>query len=319
MKNISVFLLLILIIAGCSLDSDKKDESGFVFKGFPEAVTTLKGWELDETNTGLKGDYSKLTEITVSDVGCISYGNLVVNIDNITISDKFIPYTVIIEADGVVFERCMFQPASCGTGMPLIFTQDTRVVFRDCEMDFSGIPIDIVYFSIGVNLTGEIYRCNIYGAATGISIHNPDSGKASVAEGNYIHDLRYREPAHVDGLTVRNCSGSGGMVIRNNKIIVDVLATGPLFMQALQGHIDNVLVEGNLLQGYGSSLVIEYNKYGYGGNIQAVNNRLDSWNTGGGGPWFGYHDGGPGWAVWEENYVYDAASEDCKGPVINEL
>lgn len=310
-KYFSKFVIIIFTtqLFGCSL-----------------AYESAPGWERNETNTGLRGNYSNLTEINVTDVGYIDAGGLLrIDKNNITISDKRIPYNIIVPASGVVIERCLFQPTDCGLGMPLIMAAETsdspgisHVIFKDCEMDFSNIPLEKVYMSIGVSIKGEIYRCNIYGSSTGISILNTGSDKPSIAEGNYIHGLRYREPAHVDGLTIRNSSGTGGIIIKNNYILVECTATGALFMQALQGPIYNVIIEGNLIQGFGNCIGLEYNANGYD-NIQAINNRIDPWTISGAGPWYGYHSGGSGWTVWIDNYSYNERDTDCKGKIIPEL
>lgn len=281
------------------------------------AGSSLKGWELSEKNTGLKGDYTKLKIIKPEDVGSLARKTLFVSKNNITISDKHIPYQVVVTGKGVIFERCRFQPTTTGKGSPLIRSQESRAIFRDCEMDFSKVPIEQAYMSIGITLCGEIYRCNIYGSSTGIYISNNKSKETSIAEGNYIHGLRFQRPAHVDGLTIRRCDGQGGMIIRNNRIITDVPATGALFIQAWAGHINNVLIEGNLLQGYGHCLGLESNKHGYGKNMRAINNRLDAWTVQGAGPWYTTVAGGTSWSVWKDNYAYDAKAKDFKGQVVN--
>lgn len=301
--NMAAFLITLTFFCSCAMDGEPAHA----------------GWYLDETNTGLRGDHSKLTPIEIDKVGYINAQPLYIAVDNITISDKFIPYPVVVVAKNVVFERCFFQPPDQGAGVPCIISEQTRAIFKDCEMDFSNVPIEKV--GIGIVLIGEIYRCNIYGSSSGISIHNPDSYETSVAEGNYVHDLRFHGEAHVDGLTIRNCNGPGGMRITNNHILVEsVIATGPLFIEPLQGPINNVLIEDNLLQGYGNTISLGHSSYyRYGDNMQAKNNRLDAWTMGGGGPCYGTTGGSkPGWAVWSENYSYDEENhnDDYKGVLI---
>lgn len=305
--RITIILFFTAVFSGCGADSSNP--------------ITLSSWKIDETNTGLKGDYSNLTLINPEEVGSLAANTLSVSKNDITISDKQIPYTVIVTGTGVRFERCRFQPVTVGQGIPLIRSQETRAVFSDCEMDFSLVPIEQAYMSIGITLCGEIYRCNIHGSSTGIYISNNSSDQASVAEGNLVHGLRFMEPAHVDGLTIRRCDGTGGMIIRNNYIRVDPSrATGALFIQAWGGHIDNVLIEGNFLQGYGHCLALEYNEHGYGSNMRAINNRFDAWTVDGGGPWYTTVAGGDGWAAWEDNYVYDeeASADDYRGAAVDE-
>ena len=69
-------------------------------------------------------------------------------------------------------------------------------------------------------------------------------------------------------------------------------------------------IEGNLLEGLGWQLGLEENTSGYD-NMRAMNNRFS-------GTGFGttYRTGGPGWAQWQENYVYSASAVDGKGRIV---
>lgn len=324
MKNLGkqrlvLLILILLVFTGCGKDTDKTtgndDSVADVGSLYPESA--LKGWHIDETNTGLKGDYTGLEALNASDVGYIAYGSLYITIPGVTISRKLIEYPVIIQAGGVTIEYCLIRPTAGGNGVPVVQAADATV--RDTEINLLLTPPNIAGGCI--TIVGEnciIERCNIRGGACGISIHNTSATKISVAQDNYVHELQcYTDPqgnvAHVDGLTIRDSSGKG-IIVRNNNIQVGTsIATGPLFIQALQGHINNVLIEGNLLKGYGTALALDYNANGYGNNMSAVDNRLYSepgWITG--------ISGGPGWNEWSENYLYDAANEDCKGGTVSE-
>jgi len=289
---------------------------------YPE--TALKGWQLNTNNTGLCNDYTGLVDIDPSTVGRIEQLNnvLYITIPGVTITYKRINYPIVIEASGVTIEHCLIRPNAAGYGVPIV--QAGNATIRDSEIDCSAIPLNQVGFSIAV--AGEnciIERCNIHGASTGIGIHNSSPSRISVAQGNYIHDLRlYTNPntgetAHVDGLTIRRSNGLG-VIVRNNFIRVEPnQATGALFIQA-NSYINNVLVQGNLLQGYGNCLCLEQNTAGYGYNMFANNNRLDAWTVQGAGPWYAAVAGGPGWNEWTNNYAYDPNSNDCQGIVIPE-
>ena len=273
----------------------------------------LNGWHINETNTGLCGKYTGLAELDPSEAGYVAYGTLFITINGATISHKEINYPVNIQAEGVTIEQCLIRPYSCGRGVPVVIADNA--IIRDSEIDCENIPLEQVGFSIVVNGDNFIIeRCNIHGGSSGISIGSTADTMVSVAQGNYVHGLRlYTDPdtnetAHIDGLTIRRSDGLG-VIIRNNFILVQPdIATGPLFIQAWRGHINNVLVQGNLLQGHGFCLALEYNAYGYGNNMRAVNNRIDPWTDNGSGPWYAYVSGGQGWYIWDNNYSYNSGA-----------
>lgn len=308
-----ILLLLLMTLIKCGDSSGSIDQIIDLDSLYPE--TALKGWELNSGNTGLCDDYTGLDVIDPATVGSVDGVTLYIRVPDITISHKQINYPIAVEASNVIIEHCLIKPTACGYGVPIVQVDNTTI--RDSEVDCDGIPIEQAGFSItvsGVNCIIE--RCNIHGASSGISIQNTSASAVSVAQGNYIHDLRlYTDTsgntAHIDGLTIRISSGKG-VIVRNNYILVEPdIATGPVFIQAWAGHINNVLVEGNLLQGYGYSLALEYNAYGYGNNMQAINNRIDAWTS-----WYCYVSGGPGWHTWENNCKYNAGAEDCAGDLI---
>ncbi|MBN2403120.1 MAG: hypothetical protein JXN64_12060 [Spirochaetes bacterium] len=275
------------------------------------AGTDLKGWELNETNTGLKGDYSKLTEFNVSLGKLASSGGPLYLPAGIKISDKILRYQLFLDAGGITIERCLIRPVGVGKGMPLVTAGNA--IIRDSEIDGSLIPDERIVYSIAYSGHGIIERCNIHHAATGIFINNTGS-KISVAQGNFIHNLRWISPAHMDGITVRRSDGKG-LIIRNNRSICDSVrgSTGALFIQPYQGFIDNVLIEGNLLEGYGYNLYLEYRGHRYGSNIRVINNRFNAYS--GSARTVGV-DGGPGWHEWSENYIYKKDASDGRGKAV---
>lgn len=284
---------------------------------YPE--TSLKGWELNKSNTGLCEDYTGLAILDPATVGAVEYGTLYIRTDGVTISNKQINYPVINEADNVTIDHCLIRPTSCGRGVPVV--QVDGATITNSEIDCSLIPLENV--NIALNGVDCIIENNyIHGASTGISIHNRSTSRVSVAQGNYIDGLRFyedpvtHEVSHIDGLTIRVSSGAG-IIVRNNSIWVETeIVTGPLFIQAWAGHINNVLIEGNLLHGYGHCLALDYNAHGYGDNMRAVNNRMEALTVQGAGPWYAAVAGGGGWYEWEDNYDYDDTAEDCMGTVI---
>jgi hypothetical protein len=300
-------------LAACPVPAETCSAGAFACVGPSE----LMGWELDETNTGLKGDYSNLTEL--SDFTGIGYlgselGPLYITANNITISNRQINYMTIVQGTGVVIDKCLIRPISGGGGMPNVMLSNT--IIQDSELDASLIPAENVFAGISASGGCRIYRCNIHHMSTGVQIYN-ESSTTTVVEGNYIHGLRYVSPAHIDGLTIRRAEGPS-TIIRNNRIIAAASAvTGAFFIQA-QAYIDNVLIEGNLLEGDGYNFCLDYNAAGYGNHMQVINNRFNLYDYDGGiGFGEAYIAGGPGLYAWSDNYDYDADGEDGKGTMIS--
>ena len=108
------------------------------------------------------------------------------------------------------------------------------------------------------------------------------------------------------GITAARWSGPGG------RVVATALrrARRATFVQAYAGRIDNLTVEGNLLEGNGYQLGLEASRYGYG-TVTAVNNRFS-------GTGFGprYVSGGVGWATWADNYLYAPGAIDARGTVV---
>jgi hypothetical protein len=124
--------------------------------------------------------------------------------------------------------------------------------------------------------------------------------------------LRHSDPdSYQDGITIRDYSGPH-VIIRNNRIdATSELETGSCFIQAGMGFIDNVLVEGNPLEGNNWKLALEASSHGYGNNLRATDNRFS--NTGYG---EAYVSGSAGWSVWQNNYMNDPAQPDHKGAIV---
>ncbi len=278
------------------------------------SASTLMGWELNRKNTGLKGSYKGLKELDLkggdSGLGRMNGNTLFVNTGK-TIKNRIITCPLNLEAGGIKIMNCLIQPTEVGRGMPLIISEDSTI--EDSEIDGSRIPRAIIVMSIAFAGSGKIIRCDVHHAATGISINN-SSQTVSVAEGNYIHDLIYVKPAHVDGITTRISSGAG-TIIRNNRIVVDTkICTGSLFIQTTFGRIDNLLIEGNLLEGHGYNLAMDKSRFDYGKNIKIRNNRFKPYKGGLGAVSI---QAGISIADGSENYFYEPSSKNCKGKAIS--
>jgi hypothetical protein len=305
-----------ILVAGSVIDLSVTVISSADPTGTTPGPVSLKGWELTEENTGLAGvgvDPSSLTVYTGSstpEAGTV-------------IRDSLITTTLDLSAGDITITRCLIRPTNVVAGSHILVntTTDSTVTISDCDIDCDDVPASVVAKSCAFAGAGTIERCNIYGMGSGIWLRGSGS-VASRLEGSYIHGLRaYGDPtttgSHNDGMTVRDYSGPG-MVISNNRI--DCSSgndTGALFIQPSAGAIDNVSIEGNLLEGRGYNLALEaaldrWPGNGYGANMIAINNRYSPTGWGA-----GYVSGGSGWADASENYINDPAREDNKGAAVS--
>lgn len=274
----------------------------------------LKGWQLNEFNTGLAGvgvDRSALPLYTGSDTPA----------DGAVIREMRIEKQLDLSAGTVTLERCWIRPLSIGRGLPIIwnYNRDTGSVLptcawiRDCDIDCTAVSSADIGWSAAFGGSGVIERCHIWGSGTGLWLRGV-SPIVIRAEENYIHGLRHSPPdSHQDGMTLRDYSGPEASLLNNRIDSSSESETGPLFLQAGFGHIDNVHIEGNLLEGNAWKLVLEANAYGYGPNMRAMDNRFR--NTGYGAA---YVTGGPGWAEWRGNYLDDPTQIDHRGALVSQ-
>jgi len=279
-----------------------------------KSSSTIMGWDLDKKNTGLRGNYSGLKKLDLngadSGVGRMNGNTLFVNAGK-TIENRIIPCPLNLEAGGITIRKCLIQPLEVGRGMPYIKCENSTL--EDSEIDGSKMPGNVMGMSIAFAGSGKILRCDIHHASTGISINNA-SNTVSVAESNYIHDLVYVEPAHIDGITTRISSGAG-TTIRNNRIVINSkIATGGIFIQTTFGRIDNLTIEGNLIEGYGYNLAMDKSRFDYGKNIKIKNNRFKPYQ---GGLGVVSIQAGINIADGSGNCLYEASSKDGKGKAVS--
>ncbi len=295
----------------------------------PPPATHLKGWQLNGSNTGLAGASIDRNLLLLYDPPAdqVQYGTWYVPAGTVMTNRRIEIGGIDISAGGITLERCYFRPASIGRGMPLIRgTGATQNIIRNCDIDGSAIPLNPdgtnpACGSMAISCANiQVLLCNISGLASGVAFY----GQHPVTmEGTYIHDLVQGEwflgsgQSHQDGFTMRDYTGSLALV-RNNYILtnpVSHMATGPLFLQATWTtcFLDNIYIEGNLLAGYGYNLVVERDNGGYGRHLWAVNNRFDPYSG-----WLAYVEHGPGWALWQENYLNDPGQADNRGTAVAE-
>lgn len=295
----------------------------------PLPATPLKGWQINASNTGLTGagfDRNSLAlyEPPESEV---RYGTWYVPAGTVMTERRIETGGIDISAGGITLERCYFRPLSIGRGMPLIRgTGAAQNTIRNCDIDGSAIPLNTdgtnpACGSIAISCANiQVLLCNISGMASGVAFY----GQHPVAmEGTYIHDLVQGEwfpgsgQSHQDGFTIRDYTGSLAL-IRNNHILTNPashMATGPVFLQATWTacFLDNIYIDGNLLAGYGYNLALERDNGGYGRHLWAVNNRFDPYSG-----WLAYVEHGPGWALWQDNFLNDSGQADNRGAAVAE-
>lgn len=248
-----------------------------------------------------------------------------------TISGQLITNGLDLSAGGIMIERSCIQPTSIGRGLPVLTTTDNNVTFlpgpepvtiRDSEIDGSRLGTEMGALSTGFIGIATVQRNYVHHLGSGIALFHSGASLDALIENNYVTDLLGWGDAattgnHSDAFTIRDFSNverpDRKAVIRNNRFDCDSPnPTGAFFIQAYAGRIDNVTIEGNLLEGSGYQLALEAKDSGYS-NITATDNRFS-------GTGFGavYVTGGPGFASWQDNYVYAAAAPGARGTAVSE-
>jgi hypothetical protein len=301
MRNLLIISVIFLILTGC-----KKENL--------EPVNSLKGWQIDENNIGLAG-------VGINPSTLPLYTGTNKPLAGTVIKEMRIEQQMDLSNGNITIERCLIKPLSIGRGLPIIWNYNidnlevlaVSAFIRDCDFDCTAIPAGDIGWSAAFAGSGVIERCNIFGCGSGLWLRGISPIEVR-AENNYIHGLRHSDPdSHQDGLTIRDYTGPQ-LIVRNNRIDATAESeTGPCFIQAGFGYVDNILIEGNLLEGNNWKLILEAGSKGYGNNLKAINNRFR--NTGYGA---GYVSGGNGWEDWQENYMNDPIQVDNKGQLVAE-
>ncbi len=246
------------------------------------------------------------------------------------ISGKLISGGLDLSAGGIIIENSCIQPTSAGRGMPVVATQNfntftitpSRVTIRNSEFDGSRLTTEDAAWAtafIGIaDLTGNY----IHGFGSGIGIMNSGSSLDATIERNYVTGLvAWGDPAttgnHSDAFTIRDFTNrtraDRKLVVLNNRFNSNSGSdTGALFIQTYSGSIDNVLIQGNLLEGNGYQLGLNQMNDSYS-NLRAENNRFSGTGYGA-----SYVQNGPGWAQWDSNFIYSSSTADGKGRAVSQ-
>lgn len=230
-----------------------------------------------------------------------------------------------LSAGGIVLQNSCIQPDAVPRGLPVLTTQNTntmqiapeKVIIRNNEISGSLLTAEYAAMATGIMGNADVIGNYIHGFGSGIAVMNSGDELDVLIAGNYVTGLvAWGDGAttgnHSDAFTIRDFSSERrpdrSLIVRDNRFDCDSgNDTGALFIQTYSGRIDNVLVQGNLLEGNGYQLGLEQKNSPYS-NLRAVNNRFSGT---GWGPT--YVTGGPGWDEWEANYLFDPASTDARG------
>jgi hypothetical protein len=308
--------------ATMSLTIDVEAADALTHKTY-SVVVRLKGWQLDETNTGLAGAGIDKNTLPVYD------GPLVGGIwheppSGSVISLKRIDHPLSLTKGNITIDRCWIRPTRL---LPASFVYtfdfnngnpgaDTSTIV-DSDIDGTLLADQEAAAQCAVDGLATVQRTNMFSMGTGIAVFAFGLNRNIAVEQNFVHDLRkYGDPAtgsHNESFTIRGFVGSS-LQIRNNHFVSKTgNDSGAIFIQPYADAIDNTLIEGNLLETYGWCIPLMTQNHDYGTNMRARDNRFVELGYG---P--GYVQGGPGWALWEDNYYDDPSVPAHKGRVANQ-
>jgi hypothetical protein len=285
------------------------------------SVTTFPASLLNASNTGIAK-----WGLVGADLPLYTGSNVPAN--GTVIHRKKIPFMLCLNQGNITVSECLIQPtASDSTAAVTTMDQNTftitpsTITVRDCEIDGSLLPEVDRARTTGFMGIANVTGCYIHDVASGLAYMTVGGQLDGLLEGNYVTGLfPYGDPNttgnHCDGLTIRDFTNSVRSnrvaIVRNNRInCFNNNATGALFLQTSSGDINNVTVEGNLLEGSGWLCGLEAISGHTYSNIVANDNRF-AFQVG---VAYGITEvtGGPGWATWTNNYRYDSASNNGQG------
>lgn len=307
-------------------------------------ATALKGWELTATNVGLAPFGLSCDTLPL-------YTGPAKPAAGTTITGKRIESALDLSAGNVTVEKSCIKPRNtgvlgslssttfchsyCENGLPA----GTRATVRDSEFDGSYLSNANVAGSCAFDGIADLYRNYAHDVGSGLCFRATDrNGKtgswtanlstSAVVSGNYVTRLRHSGEAHHDGGTVRDFRKDAGntrsIVFINNRfdsqpINVTDWQTAAFVVQATYSgySINNLWLDGNLLEGRAYNLTLEQAGGGYS-NVHSTNNRFRQPDNCNGGC-YGYSSvvGGPGWSEWTGNYLYSSTGQNAQGQVVN--
>ncbi len=278
----------------------------------------LMGWQLNASNVGLAQFGLTCDQLPV-------YTGSLRPAAGARISGVRIIGNLDLRNGDIVVERSCIRPGS-GTGSlvtnyvcgaddcPVI--SEKSIVIRDSEFDASTVPASQIAGSCAFRGTGTLQRNYMHGMGSGICFYGTGMKHEAIAEQNYVTDMRSYGGSHNEAATIRDfmLDQNPNRIARFTQNRFDIASgnvTAGLFIQPTWDDIDTLVVEGNLIEGGGYNLFLNASHGSYQ-NVRAINNRFRST---GWGP--STVMGGPGWAQWSNNYMYDATKADARGALVN--
>jgi hypothetical protein len=279
-----------------------------------ETTAPTVGWTVDETTVGLAP-----LGLVCNQLPAYS-GPYEIPAGTVMSGRRFTDGVSLYQGD-ITIERSCFQPNSVGSGLPIAGTTNYngesepgrgKVIIRDCEFDGTLLSDEIARTVTAFSGIADLQRNYIRHLGSGISLSNTGTQQDALVEHNFVVDTGSSEGSSFVITDFTDADRPDRVaIIRNNRFGHDTsTGSGAARIVAASERIVNVTFEGNLLEGPGYNLVLEWSDYGYS-NLSAINNRFIPTGFG------ATYSTGPGWAIWQENYLYDPAMPDGKGQVVN--
>lgn len=303
----------------------------------------LMGWQLTSTNTGLAPHGLTCMGLPLFDKPAkLEAGK--------TYTGWRFEAALDLSAGNVTVEKSCIKPRNtgvlgslssttschsyCETGLPA----GTRATVRDSEFDGSYLSNANVAGSCAFDGIADLYRNYAHDVGSGICFRATDRNAkpgswtanlstSAVVSGNYVTRLRHSGEAHHDGGTVRDFrkdpANPRSLVFVNNRFdsqpinVTDWQTAAFVVQPTYSGYsINNLWLDGNLLEGRAYNLTLEQAGGGYS-NVHSTNNRFRQPTNCNGGC-YGYSSvvGGPGWSEWTGNYQYSAIAANNAGQVV---
>ncbi len=312
-------LLTLVLLGACSAAPPTKSEPA---ASSSSVGTPGAGWLVTAENVGLRSQGLSCSGLPV-------YTGPRDVVAGTTISGQRITHPLNVSAGSITIERSCMQPTVADPGLPLVATTNYNtlrpaagvVTIRDSEFDGSRLGGQAAAQATAFLGVANLLNNYVHGFGSGLALMDTGTRLDVLVEHNYVTGLvAWGDGAttgnHSDAFTIRDFDGrhraARRAIVRNNRFDCNSgNDTGALFIQTFAGRIDNVTIEGNLLEGGGYQLGLNQANHPYGA-MRASNNRF----TGTGyGP--AYVQNGSGWSEWVDNYRYDPAAPDGRGAPIN--
>lgn len=310
-------------------DTTASSGKAIIFKpaaATPPPTAALMGWQITADNVGLKPHGLNCDSLPV-------YSGPDVLAPGTTISGKRIEGRLDASKGNIIIEKSCIRPKS-GNG-PLISAAyldgsnnrapDGPITVRDSEINASLLSRADAANSDGVRGFPTTFQRNyIHGMGSGIAILLTGSTQNALVENNYVHKLTWDagptsspdDDTHSDAFTIRDAAGASRTITaKNNRFDCSGgHESGAAFLQTWLGPINNVSIEGNLLEGNSYLLTLSRHSYTFSG-MKATNNRFNPFPESYG-PAAIYGNGPSSWDTWTDNYRYDPGKPDAKGTAV---